>query len=224
MLPARAVPRPLAAALAALAALATGLAGCSSHEAPPVGAPITAPFVDTFERVDLGADWHATTPAAYQLVNGALNAKGAYNHPLWLRRPLPNDAVIEVDVWSMSTDGDLKIEIYGDGQSSARDRGQYTSTGYVAVMGGWSNSLSTLVAGNEHRKDRPERRTPKVELGKRYHWKLVKRGTTVDWFVDDMTTPFLSFTDALAGGGPRFLGINNWASDAWFDNLSITPL
>lgn len=209
----------------ALAALALTSYACKSDAAPPEGAPITAPWRDDFERAELGADWYATKPDAYTLVNGALNAKGAFNHPLWLRRALPADAVIELDVWSMSSDGDLKIEIYGDGTSHAKDKGQYTSTGYVAVMGGWSNSVSTLVAGNEHRPDRPERKTPKVEVGKRYHWKLVKKGGTVEWFVDDMTTPFLRFEgEALSGPGHQYLGINNWQSDAWFDNLTITPL
>jgi hypothetical protein len=200
------------------------LAGCRGGEVSE-GPPITAPFADDFERTTLGGDWHATHREAYQLVNGALNARGAYNHPLWLRRKLPPDAIIELDVWGTTPDGDLKVEIYGDGRSHARDRGQYTSTGYVAVMGGWSNSVSVLVAGNEHRKDRPERRSPKVEPGKRYRWKLVKQGGTVDWFVDDMTTPFLSFTgEALGGPGHEYLGINNWESDAWYDNLTITPL
>jgi hypothetical protein len=186
--------------------------------------PIAAAWRDDFERASLGDAWSATAPDGYRVRGGALSAKGAYNHPLWLRRPLPADATIELDVWSMSPDGDLKLELYGDGRSYAKDRGQYTATGYVAIMGGWSNSISTLVAGNEHREDRPERRAPKVEVGKRYHWKLVKRGATVDWFVDDMATPFLSFTGEPPHRGPGFLGINNWQSDAWFDNLSITPL
>jgi hypothetical protein len=192
---------------------------------PTDGPPITAAWHDDFERAELGEPWSATKADAYAIVNGALNAKGAYNHPLWLRKKLPADAVVEVDVWSMSAAGDIKIEIYGDGTSYAHDKGQYTSTGYVAVMGGWSNSTSVLVAGNEHRSDRPERRTPKVEVGKHYHWKLEKRGGHVDWFVDDMTTPFLSFDGPpLGGAGHDYLGINNWESDCWYDNLTVTPL
>lgn len=206
-----------------LAVLAALLAPAACSSPPPEGPPITARFTDDFERADLGADWQSNAPAAYQIVNGALSARGAVNNPLWLRRRLPADAVIELTAWSNSADGDLKIELYGDGRSHATHRGQYTSTGYVAIQGGWSNSISVLAAGNEHRKDRAERRTPKVELGRRYHWKLVKRGERVEWFVDDMATPFLSFAGAAPSGG-AYLAISNWESDAWFDDLSITPL
>jgi hypothetical protein len=200
-------------------------AACGTTGGPPTGAPITAPWRDDFERGELGPDWYATDPAAYRIEGGALTARDAHNHPLWLRRPLPVDAVIELDAWSMSSAGDLKLEIYGDGRSHATDRGQYTSTGVVAVFGGWSNSVSVLVAGNEHRADRPERRTPKVEVGRRYHWKLVKRGGTVEWFLDGDAAPFLRYEGpALAGDDHRFLGINDWESEVYFDNLTVTPL
>ena len=62
-------------------------------------------------------------------------------------------------------------------------------------------------------------------MEQRYKWRIVRNGKTIDWFVDDMTTPFLSLTDEapLSGKGHQHFGVNNWESDTWFDNLVITP-
>lgn len=212
-----------ACAAAIASALVSILVGCKKDEPPP----ITDRWTDDFERAHLGDDYRATSDV-YRLTNGALNAKGAYNHPLWLRKKLPRDVVIELDIWSSSPDGDIKVEFFGDGKSHATDKGAYTATGYVAVMGGWSNSKSILARRDEHGvvgEDLVERTRPKVEVGKRYHWKIVRNGGRVDWYVDDMETPFLSFEDdePLAGSGHEYFGFNNWESDAWFDNLVIAP-
>jgi hypothetical protein len=207
---------------AAMAFAAIAAAGCKkgpeSVNAPPVGER----FADDFERRTLGDAWHPTADS-YHLEGGALSAKGAYNKPLWLHRQLPGDAVIEFDCWSRSPDGDIKVELYGDGRSFDPDRGSYTSTGYVAIMGGWNNSKSILARGDEHGEQLVERRGPRVEVGRKYRWKIVRKGDRIDWFVDG--EPFLSLTDpdSLAGDGHRFFAINNWQSDTWFDNLVITP-
>jgi hypothetical protein len=210
---------------AAVLGAALALAGCKSKEERAPAAPIAAAWSDDFERGDLGGDWHATADS-YQLVNGALSARGARNHPLWLRRALPRDVQIELDVWSNSPDGDIKVEIYGDGRSYDPDGGQYTSTGYVIVMGGWNNSRSLIARGNEHGKDIVQRSEPRIEEGKRYHWKIVRRAGRIEWFVNDMTSPFLALSDAapLEGPGHQYFAFNNWQSDSWFDNLRIAPL
>ena len=201
------------------------LASACKRDEGGTPAPITAAWTDDFERGDLGSDWLPTADA-YQLVNGAVSARGGRNRPLWLRRALPRDAVIELDVWSNTPDGDIKVELYGDGRSFDKDGGRYTSTGYVAVMGGWNNSKSILAKGDEHGKALVERSAPKVEQGKRYHWKLVRRGGRIEWFVDDMTAPFLVLDDPEPLDGPdhQHFAIANWQSDSWFDDLRITPL
>lgn len=201
--------------------LVVAAAGCKEKPAPA----ITAPFGDDFERAALGPDYHATADV-YRIVGGQLTVQGAYNHPLWLRRRLPRDASIEVDVKSMSPAGDIKVEAWGDGSSHATNKGQYTSTGYVFVMGGWNNARSILAKGNEHGSEVKGRALPKVELGRTYHWKIVRKGARIDWYVDDMTTPFLSLDDPapLEGAGHEFFGFNNWESELWFDNLKISPL
>jgi hypothetical protein len=195
--------------------------GCKVEDPPP----ITGPFSDDFERSSIGGNYYKTG-GGHTIREGALSSQGSYNHPLWLRKKLPRDVVVELDVWSNTSDGDIKVEIFGDGSSHARDKGQYTSTGYVLIMGGWNNSKSLLARGNEHGKELVERRTPRVEPGKRYHWKIQRQGQRIDWWVDDMDTPFLSYEDRqpLEGPGHEYFGFNNWESDSWFDNLTITPL
>ena len=97
-------------ALALLCLLAACGTGKDEGPEPPA---ISAAWSDDFERSQLGGDWRATGDG-YQLVNGAVNAQGAFNHPLWLRKQLPRDAAVELDVWSTSPDGDIKVELYGD--------------------------------------------------------------------------------------------------------------
>ncbi len=219
--------RPLLALLPALLPLVPAAlvlaptAGCKVKDPPP----ITAEWRDDFERSTVGSNYYNTAGAEeYTVVDGALRAKGAYNHPLWLRKKLPADAVIEFEVWSNTPDGDIKVEIYGDGESHAKNKGQYTSSGYVLIMGGWSNSKSILARGNEHGKDLVERRAPKVEQGRHYRWKIQRQGGRVDWWVDG--EPFLSFDDPdpWRGAGHEYLGFNNWESEVHYDGLVITPL
>ena len=54
----------------------------------------------------------------------------------------------------------------------------------------------------------------------------MRQGGRLDWYVDDMQTPFLSLDDPdpYKGSGHRYFGFNNWQSDAYFDNLVISPL
>jgi Farnesoic acid 0-methyl transferase len=184
---------------------------------------ITAPFVDQFERAELGTGWNATSPE-YHVAGGKLAVANAYNHPAWLRERLPTDAVIDLDVSSASPVGDIKIEIYGDGQSFDHDHGAYTSTGYVLIFGGWHNSLSVICRIHEHDDGRKVQRTlPRVQPGRTYHWTVTRRGGTIDWKIDGQ--PFLSWTDPepLAGAGHEYLGLNDWESAVTIDNLSIKP-
>src|SRR5438552_2998204 len=88
----------------------------ASSPAPPERKPPL--FTDSFDRAELGSDWLATAPV-YRLAGGELVVKGAHNHPLWLQRPLPADAVIEIDAWSSDPAGDIKVEAWGDGRSYA---------------------------------------------------------------------------------------------------------
>lgn len=193
--------------------------GCKVKDPPA----ITEAWSDDFERPTIGSNYY-DTGGGYALEDGVLRTQGSFNHPLWLRKRLPANARIEFDAWSNTPDGDIKVEIYGDGSSHAQDKGQYTATGYVLVMGGWNNSKSLLARGNEHGEELVERTEPKVEPGRRYHWTIERRDGRIDWWIDG--EEFLSYEDdrPLRGSAAAYFGFNNWESDARFDNLTITPL
>jgi hypothetical protein len=204
--------------LVLLLALASLALGCKT-KVPA----LTEPFTDGFERGEVGADWN-NTGAEYQTVSGALKIKGAHNHPLWLRRKLPTNVVIELDATSATAEGDLKVELMGDGVSFDPDLGRYDATGYMFVFGGWHNSLSIISKLGEHDDAvKASRSQPKVEPGRTYHWKIVKRGGVLDWEIDGH--PFLQYFDPqpLSGAGHEFFAINNWESDASYDNIRIRP-
>lgn len=206
--------------------LLSTLAGCRVKEAPP----IREPFADAFERDRIGDDWRETG-SGYVIRGGQLVASGAYNHPLWLRRPLPDDVTIELDVEARSPTGDIKVELYGDGASFDPDRGGYVSSGYVLIFGGWRNSLSVICKHDEHDQGRKAQRTDRrVEPGRKYHFTITRtRGQgqqgegKIDWRIDG--EPFLTWNDPqpLAGSGHRHFALNNWEAEVAFDNLNIRP-
>ncbi|MEO5770319.1 MAG: hypothetical protein ABIS92_18325 [Polyangia bacterium] len=210
-----------------LAMVLMATTSCRGKAEPPPG-----PFADNFDRpVDrpdrpyLGDDWR-DTGGNYTVNAGRLVARNAYNHPLWLRKKLPRDATIDFDVESHSDAGDVKVELYGDGESFDPDRGGYVSSGYVLIFGGWHNSLSVICRNNEHDEGRKSSRADqRVQPGRRYHF-TVKRTTdgTIDWRIDGQ--PFLAWTDPqpLAGRGHEYFAFNDWEAEVLFDDLSITPL
>jgi hypothetical protein len=196
------------------------LAACKVREQPP----ITERWAYSFDD-GLGEVFYATGDG-YHVEQGALSAKGAHNHPLWLRKRLPRDVRIDLDAWSNEARGDIKIELFGDGHSYDPDGGRYTATGYELIFGGWFNSKSVIARLDEHGNDVVQRTEPKVMANKHYHWRIERQRNTLTWFVDDMNTPFLRYEDPrpLEGAGHEYLGVNNWETDTWFDNLVITPL
>ena len=72
----------LAALAPAIVALALG--ACKVRELPP----IEQSYADTFDRAGIGPDYNQTG-TGYRIKDGALNARGAHNRPLWLGRKLP---------------------------------------------------------------------------------------------------------------------------------------
>jgi hypothetical protein len=203
---------------------ATGTEFAPVAAAPPEPAP--GPFADDFDRAQLGPEWLATDPAAVSIEKGALVVQRARNHPVWLKRPLPENVVIDLDVWTDSPEGDMKVEVFGDGQSFHRGdpRAAYDATGYVLVMGGWRNTLSAIARMHEHAADRVTRAEPRVVPGKKYHWTIRRQGRVLTWLVDGQPFLTLDDPDPLRGPALRYFGVSGWESKVFFDNLKIRPL
>jgi len=204
----------------AAAALAAG-AGCKVKDPPPV----TETWTDDFARDEIGGNYYKTG-GGYEVAPEGLSTKGSHNHPLWLRKKLPDDVQIDVTAWSNTPDGDIKVELCGDGRSFDPDGGGYTSSGYVIIFGGWHNAKSMIARGNEHGTDLSQRADKKVVPGQKYKFRIVRRGKKLTWYIDDMTRPFLEYEDPhpLVGAGHEYFAFNNWESDSWFDDLTVTPL
>jgi hypothetical protein len=204
-------------ALWMLAAGTLVVTGCKIEKLPPAG-----PYRDDFNRAQLGDAWLATGDR-WRIADGELVVDHGYNHPLWLKQPIPADAVIELDCWSNDDAGDLKVEAWGDGKSYAQTV-SYTATSYVFVFGGWHNQFTVLARMNEHGADRKARADLHVQKGKRYHWRIARKGGHIDWQIDGQ--PALSFDDPrpLEGAEHSFFGFNDWEAELHFDNLKITPL
>jgi hypothetical protein len=197
------------------------LVACKVKDPPP----IRDEWSDNFDRDAVGENYYATGDG-YRVSNKALNAKGAHNHPLWLRAKLPRDVRVEFETWSTENRGDIKIEIFGDGKSFDEDGGAYTATGYELIFGGWFNSKSIIARLDEHGSDVVQRTEPRVTPNQHYKWRIDRKANQLTWYIDDMTNHFLQLVDArpLDGMGHEYLGFNNWETDTWFDNLVISPL
>lgn len=197
----------------------------SSLPRPPDGAPPAG---------GLGPNWYQSQTNVWHIENGRLCGQGAENHGVWLQKPIPINARIEFDAVSDSAEGDIKAEVWGDGQSSATAVSYTNATSYLTIFGGWHNTEHVLARMNEHGADRKEirvdprsddaRQRP-VTGGQVYHFKIERTdGKTVRWFVDGLE--YLNFADGapLVGLGHDHFGFNDWHVKVCFDNVKVTPL
>jgi len=234
-----AAPSPAPAAAVAEPTPAPPQAVAVAEPGPSAVDPaLTAVFSDDFNRTGaeatgLGPHWRATSPA-WSLSEGRLCGENARNHPVWLARRLPKNAVIEFQASSASNDGDIKAEFWGDGRSSASGQSYTDATSYLTVFGGWKNSFHVLARIDEHAPNRQEIKLvpggadfirSTVVPHQVYQFQVERRdGHTVKWLVDDME--ILTYRDAepLAGPGHEHFGFNDWQARLCFDNLRVTPL
>lgn len=189
-------------------------------------APVTAavPFQDDFDRAEIGENWFASG-GHWRIEDGVLRSPGVKNNPLWLKARLPDEVVIEFDVRGESADGDIKVEVFGNGWDHA--------SGYVLIFGGWSNTISIIARLDEHGpvalqprgpRDRVENRTVKVEKGRTYRFRIERAGGRLKWSVDGRLLLEYADPDPLRGDGHDRFGFSSWDADLYFDNLSVVPL
>jgi hypothetical protein len=180
-------------------------------------------FRDEFEGAELGAHWKQTSEGGVVVEHGVVKLAGLRNHPLWLDVVLPDDVRIELDAWPQDEEGDVKVELAGDGQSVATSA-NYIATGYVLIFGGWNNTLNIIARQNEHARDRVTATEPAVEPGRRYHFAITRSGGEILWELDGKE--LLSFDDPLPLRGPghdRF-ALSGWDAETHFDNVVIEAL
>lgn len=181
-------------------------------------------FKDDFNRGVLGKDWHSTG-AGVKMERGALHLDGLRNHPVWLTRELPDDLRVEFDAWAETDEGDIKIELAGDGQSHADPKvPSYTATGYVLIFGGWNNRLNVIARQDEHGDDRVAVDAPHVEPDRRYHFVVTRREGEIRWEIDGELVAEMYDDRPLVGEGHQYFAFNNWEAPTHFDNLVIYAL
>lgn len=194
------------------------IGACTPQGDPGIGTG----FSDDFDRPQLG-EAYEKTGGNWRIEGGQLHVRGAKNHPLWLLRTLPRDVRVEFDARSESPEGDIKVEVFGDGVSYAT-QDSYTATSYIVVFGGWNNSLNVLARMDEHGDDRVVGKPRRVEPGKTYRFRIERIGGILRVWVDQDVLLKMDDPDPLEGRGHDHFGFNNWHSDLWFDNLKVTPL
>jgi hypothetical protein len=179
-------------------------------------------FRDAFDRTELGPDW-ITTGEGASIEGGMLKLRGVQNHPVWLDRALPDNLRIEFDAWATSEEGDIKVELAGDGKSAATSI-NYVATGYVVIFGGWNNTTNAIVRRNEHGKDQVGTSEPTVLPDRRYHITLTRIGPEIRWEVDGRE--ILSYEDPrpLVGPAQDHFAFSGWEAETHFDNLVIEAL
>ena len=208
--------------------------GARTEESFEVSASTKQPisrFTDTFERAAIGSDYLVTGPG-WTISDGALCATDAKNHGIWLHAPLPSNVRIAFDAIAKTEHGDIKVELFGDGESFAKGTRYEDATGYVAIFGGWKNTAHVLARLDEHGKDRAEvllsagsedPRGRPVVPEQPYHFVFERRSVDLlTWTVNGTT--LLEYRDAspLVGDDHAHFGFNNWVAPVCFDNLEIT--
>jgi len=177
-------------------------------------------FSDDFDRRSVGENWRRGTgengSGTWEIKNGWVTASNIKNDPLWLDQPLPEKVRVEFDAVAKSAEGDLKAEIFGDGERHA--------SGYIIIMGGWSNKLDVVARLDEHGDDRKEQPTMKVQPNKVYRWAIERTDGELRWYVDGQLQMRYDDDQPLKGEGHRYFAFNDWTAPVRFDNVRVYRL
>ena len=215
-----------ATALLLLSAMTTSLiaSGCHTREigspSPPAGASQGAwveVFSEDFSGQTLGPLWSRGVgeggKGQWRVESGALVAQDIKNDPLWLKRPLPPHARVEFEATSLSDEGDLKFEIFGDGVNH--------SSGYVVIFGGWKNALDVIARLDEHGQDRLARPSIKVKPRQVHKLALERDEQGMRFYVDGKLVLTYNDPAPLKGASHQYFAFNDWTAPVRFDNLKV---
>lgn len=175
------------------------------------------PFYENdFEKQTLGDEW-VKEGGHWEIKDGKLLSKGAKNKDLILNKPLPENAIIELDMISHSPTVDIKFRAWGDKRKDMHDGA------YHFILGGWANKISTIAPLGEHDKRRVERRDP-LEPERWYHVKVVRHKGKITLSLDGVK--FLEYEDKapLDKAHFKYFSFANWMTHCEFDNLKIMAI
>lgn len=180
----------------------------------------TLVFEDDFERASLGSNWRRGKgeggKGAWKMVKGGVEGRDLHNDPLWLTRPLPKKVRVEFDATSLSQEGDLKFEIFGDGERH--------ESGYIVIFGGWSNKLDVIARLDEHGKDRKSQASARVKPNQKYRLAVERTDGVLRWFVDGKLVMRYEDKSPLRGPKHMHFAFNDWEAPVRFDNLKVFEL
>jgi hypothetical protein len=182
---------------------------------PKTSAQRIEPFSDDFNRAELGPRY-VKRGGSWRVVDGALSTLGDHNQPLWLDVALARNTRVEFTAWSTSPAVDMKIEIFGDGVKH--------ESGYIVIVGGWSNTITTIARLDEHEKTRKEVRR-RWEPNRKYRWTVQRTdGKTLELYIDGELVVKYPDPSPLMGARNNKLAFTSWESEVYYDDLVITPL
>ncbi|NOZ86264.1 MAG: hypothetical protein GXP49_08345 [Deltaproteobacteria bacterium] len=189
------------------------LLSCSCKEKGP---NLTLVFKDNFNRKVLGSNWYVQG-GDWRIKDGAAHSTLAQNRNLVLKGvKLPDNAVIELVMWSESKAVDIKFNAWGDGK--IHEHGD----GYSFILGGWHDRISVISRLNEHEPERAEDRSANWLPNKRYKCKVVRLGSDITWYLDEKKFLYRKDQNPLtASMGYNYFSFGNWRSSVFFDDLRI---
>ncbi len=167
-----------------------------------------------FESGTLGPEWK-NEGGDWKIESGRLVSKNAMNKDLVLTAQLPAEGVIELEMLSHSPVIDVKFRAWGDMSGNMHDGA------YHFILGGWGGKISTLARLDEHAKDRIEERATRHKQNHWYKIKVVRRGGTIDWYLDGAKYLSLKDDKPLAWPQYAYFSFANWKTPCEFDNLKI---
>ena len=194
-------------------------AACSCKSVEIGDASNDAPlYSDDFERTAVGPQWKRGEgergSGKWTIRDGALHGNALKNDPLWFQKPIPTNGRVTFDATALSAEGDLKVEIFGDGKNHA--------SGYVVIFGGWSNSLDVIARLDEHGKDRKAQKSLSVKTNQTYRFDISRtpQGEIV-WKIDGKRVMSYPDKKPLSGTDHRFFAFSNWNAPVRFDNFRV---
>lgn len=181
-------------------------------------------FFDDFERSELGASWvlqrlPEEPEPQWRIEDGWVRATNTKNQGIFAK-VLPTSGVVRVELL-MASDPPQRGTFAGDLKIEAFNTKPEHETGYSFINGGWTNQFDTIAKLGEHSADDKRKPAQKLEPGRSYRYAVVITDDALHWFRNGSL--LYTLADVSPVRGP-WLGLNNWLSNARFDEVAVFKL